>query len=274
MILSNGPESKYIETHGLRLHYLDWGNSRLPPMLLLHGLQDCAHLWDHFAAAMRNQYHVMALDHRGHGDSPWTDPEAYKLADYVAELKGLIEALDLNDLILMGHSAGSKNAWIYIAENPGRVARLVITDMDPDSVNPGSKEMISRYKDESDEYDSLDAVVVRLRDRARLASDDILRHHAEHMTKATPNGKLVWKRDRHVVTHYDRPDAWHYLPKVNVPTLIVRGSISTLLNGPVAQRMNREIPDCRLVELKGGHHWAHHEFPDQYEQAVRGFLDG
>ena len=273
MALSNGPESKHVEAHGLNLHYLDWDGDSLPPMLLLHGLQDCAGLWDDFAAAMRSRYHVIALDHRGHGDSPWTAPERYKLADYVAEVKGVIEALDLRDIVLMGHSAGSKNAWIYIAENPGRVSRLVITDMDPDSYNPGSREMIGRYKGESDEYDTLEAVVERLRDRARLASDDLLRRHAAHLTRPLPSGKLTWKRDRNVVTHYDRPDAWHYLPQVNAPTLIVRGSISTLLTRPVAKRMNEQIPDGRLVELEGGHHWVHHEFPAQYQRVVREFLD-
>ncbi len=262
-------ESRWVEAHGLRLHYLDWGGDG-PPLLLLHGLQDCAALWETLAAGIGGQYHVIALDHRGHGDSPWAD--SYRLDDYVKEAGGVIEALDLRDVVLMGHSAGSKNAFIHVAEHPERIARLVITDMDPDAHNPGSVAMISRYKSESDEYADLDAVVERLRSRQPGSPEAVLRANAVALTKPSPGGGLVWKRDRNVVAQYDRPDAWAYLPRISVPTLIVRGAESTLLTGPVARRMRDAIPDCRLVELDGGGHWAHLESPDAYARVLLDFL--
>lgn len=267
------PQSRTIETHGLRLHYLDWGGDGLQPMLLLHGLQDSARLWDFFAANLRQSYRVMALDHRGHGDSPWAPPEAYKLADYVEELTQVIEALDLRDLVLIGHSAGAKNAFIYAAQRPQRLSKLVIVDMDPDQQNPGSAQMLTRYRAESDVYPDLDAVVDRLRSRAPGAPLDLLRQHAAGLTRPLSGGGLTWKRDRNVVDHYDRPDAWSHLPRISVPTLIVRGAESTLLRADVARRMRDAIPNCTLVELEGGGHWAHHESPDAFQQAVEAFLE-
>ena len=264
-------ESRWVEAHGLRLHYLDWGGDG-PPVLLLHGLQDCAALWETLAAGIGARYHVIALDHRGHGDSPWAD--SYQLSDYVAETGAVVEALDLRDLVLVGHSAGAKNAFIHVARHPERIARLVITDMDPDAHNPGSVAMISRYKTESDDYPSLDAVVERLRSRQPGSPADLLRANAAALTKPAPGGGLVWKRDREVVTRYDRPDAWEYLPRISVPTLIVRGAESTLLTGPVARRMRDAVPGSRLVEIDGGGHWAHLESPDAYERAVLDFLGG
>ena len=262
-------ESRWVDAHGLRLHYLDWGGDG-QPMLLLHGLQDCAGLWETFAAAASERYHVRALDHRGHGESPWAS--SYRLADYVQETDDVIEALDLRDVVIMGHSAGSKNAFIHVAEHPERIARLVITDMDPDAKNPGSVAMISRYKGESDEYPSLGAVVERLRSRQPGSPEAVLRANAVALTKPSARGGLVWKRDRNVVTQYDRPEAWAYLPRISVPTLIVRGAESTLLTGPVARRMQGAIPDCRLIELDGGGHWGHLEDPDAYQRAVLDFL--
>ena len=264
------PESRWVQANGLRLHYLDWGNADAPPLLLLHGLQDCAGLWDTFAQGMRDRFHVLALDHRGHGDSPPAD--SYPLSDYVREVADVIDALGLLDVVLMGHSAGSKNAWVCIAENPGKASRLVITDMDPDSFNPGSVAMRSRYEEESDEYDGLDAVVERLRSRQPKSTDAEVRRDAEVMTKSLPDGRLTWKRDRGVVTKYDRPDVWASLPSVGVPTLTVRGAESTLLRHDVALRMAEAIPDCRLVEIPGGGHWVHLEQPDAYLQAVNDFL--
>jgi pimeloyl-ACP methyl ester carboxylesterase len=212
----------------------------------------------------------MALDHRGHGDSPWAD--SYPLEDYLQELMEVIEALDLRDLVLMGHSAGGKNSFIHTARHPERIARLVIVDMDPDAHNPSSVEMVSRYKSESDEYPDLDAVVERLRSRQPRSSEDVLRHNATHLTKALPAGGLTWKRDRNVVLTYDRPDAWGYLPRLSVPTLVLRGADSTLLTGPVAQRMREQIPSGRLVELEGGGHWVHLEQPEAFLRAVTDFL--
>ena len=175
--------------------------------------------------------------------------------------------------MLIGHSAGGKNAFIYTAEHPGDVAKLVITDMDPDAYNPGSVAMISRYKGESDEYDDLAGVVERLRSRQPGSTEEVLRANAVDLTTPAADGRLGWKRNRDVVTQYDRPDAWAYLPRISAPTLIVRGADSTLLTRDVAERMQRTIPDCCLAEIPDGGHWAHLERPDLYLRIVREFLD-
>jgi len=265
------PESKWVTANGLRLHYLDWGNPEGRPILLLHGLQDCAALWQTFANAISNRYHVVALDHRGHGDS--SRATSYPISDYVRETADVIRALGLVDVTLIGHSAGSKNAWMCIVENPGIAQQLVITDMDPDSHNPGSVAMISRYKAEEDVYSSIDEVVERLRDRQPNASEDETRYAAEVLTTTAANGGLTWKRSRDVVTKYDRPDVWDMLPRINVPTLIVRGAESTLLRHDVAIDMQAAIPQCRLVEIPGGGHWVHLEQPSAYLASVSAFLD-
>ena len=210
-------QDREIVVRGLKLHYLDWGNEGQPPMLLVHGLQDCARSWDFVAAAMASHYHILALDHRGHGDSAWTPDGAYNLADYVGELAEFIEILDLRDLVLVGHSAGAKNSFIYASTRSERLSKLVIVDMDPDAYNPGSAAMFDRYRTESDEWEDLDAVAARLRSREPAASEETLRHHAEVMTRETPTGKRIWKRDRNLVTTYERPEAWDYLDGIVCP---------------------------------------------------------
>lgn len=264
---------EFITLRGLRLHYVDWGGHG-SPLLLLHGLQDCAHMWDFFAERMVPHFRVIGLDHRGHGDSQWTADGLYRLDDYVGEAQDVIDALDLQAPVVMGHSAGSKNAFIYAASPGAKLSKLVITDMDPDASanNPGSRGMFVRYNSESDEWDNLDAVVERLRLREPKAPEATLRHHAEVLTNPLPGGRRVWKRDRNVVNNYKRPDAWAYLPKVRVPTLIVRGGESDLLTHDVAVRMQSLIPDCRLVELPTGGHWGHEEEPEAFEHAVKAFL--
>ncbi|MFX3657852.1 MAG: alpha/beta fold hydrolase [bacterium] len=65
------PTSHTYFSQRLRLHYADWGDSQAPAMLLVHGVQDHCHTWDWFAEAFVDDYHVLAPDLRGHGDSEW-----------------------------------------------------------------------------------------------------------------------------------------------------------------------------------------------------------
>lgn len=266
------PQDKYISIRGLNLHYVDWGNSHLQPMVLVHGLQDCARCWDLFASSVRQWHHVLALDHRGHGDSQWATGGNYGLMDYVGELGEFLETLSLENVVLIGHSAGGKNSWICAAAHPKRLKQLVIADMDPDAQNPGSASMFVRYRTESDTWDSLEAVVERLRLREPKASEEVLRHHALHLTREAGEGKRAWKRDRALVLNYQRPDAWEGLRRIQCPTLIVRGAQSPLLTHPVAQRMQESIPNARLVELAGVGHWCYDEDPHGFLRAVLRFL--
>lgn len=276
MTTGGGPIDGAVTVRGARLHYVDWGPAPGTgggrPVVLLHGLQDTARNWDPIAAALRARYHVYALDSRGHGDSDWT-PGRYQFTNYVHEAGDFLDALDLHDAFLVGHSAGGKYSFCLAADRPERVAGLVIVDMDPDAVNPGSATMFDRYRGESDEYRDLDAVAERLRLRSPHASAVALAHLAQVMTRPLPHDGLTWKRDRRVVLEYQRPDAWEYLPRIHVHTLLVRGAESTLLRRDVAERMARTIPACALVEIPQAGHWCYDDAPGGFLHTVGTFLD-
>ena len=68
---SHGPTSHSFISQRLRLHYVDWGNENAPPLILLHGGRDHCRNWDWVAQRLRNDYHIIAPDLRGHGDSAY-----------------------------------------------------------------------------------------------------------------------------------------------------------------------------------------------------------
>ena len=241
-------------------------------MVLLHGLQDCARSWDFFGVRMQPQYHVLALDHRGRGDSPWAPNASYRFQDYVDELDGFIDNLRLDKIILMGHSAGGREAMLYAAHHQERVELLIIVDIGPDAVSSESLCISDRYLSESDEDYSLNAVIENLRSREPDASDEILRHHALHLTHELPGGRHRWKRDRTVLEAYERPDLWQELSQIERPTLVVRGRDSSILTHETAVKMKEALARCRLAELEGGGHWVYDEVPGSFEAAVRWFL--
>ena len=96
----NAPYARDYHSQGLRLHFTDWGNPSAPPLILVHGGLDHSRSWDHLAQALRETFHVVAPDLRGHGESDWATGSSYSLADHVydltmpGEVRGLREGHD------------------------------------------------------------------------------------------------------------------------------------------------------------------------------------
>ncbi|MGA8197219.1 MAG: alpha/beta fold hydrolase, partial [Acetobacteraceae bacterium] len=83
---ASGPTSRVYFSQRLRLHYVDWGNLSAPPLILVHGGRDHCRNWDWVAAALRERYHIIAPDLRGHGDSAWSASGHYTMANYIYDL--------------------------------------------------------------------------------------------------------------------------------------------------------------------------------------------
>ena len=275
--MSSEYQRRSFSNGNLDLSYVEWGSSESPPMVLLHGLQDCARSWDVFSRAMSGEYRVISLDSRGHGCSDFpiysSLGSGYRFVDYVSDITALIDNLGLDEPILVGHSAGGRYAFSYASLNPQNVRALVVVDIDPDSVNQSSSGMFDRYMNESDEWPSLDEVVERIRSRQHTSSETMLNHQAEVMTKPMGNeGRRVWRRDRRVVEDYERPDLWEEWVSIAVPTVIIRGRQSDLLTHQTAVKMREKLSGSLLAELEGGGHWFYQESPGAFESTVRWFL--
>ena len=90
-----------------RLHYLDWGNHDKPLLLLVHGQRDHAHNWDWVARELRDEYHIVAPDLRGHGDSAWAIGGNYAITDFVLDIAQLLAAIDKWPVTIVSHSMGA-----------------------------------------------------------------------------------------------------------------------------------------------------------------------
>ena len=268
------PRDGYLENGPVRLHYVEWGSARRPPMLLLHGMRDCARSWDVFAQSMASDFRVVALDSRGHGDSSWAGVGGYRYADYVSDVETLADRLDLREMALAGHSAGGRYAWSYAVEHPERVRALIVVDIDPDPFNPQTARDLAQIASEPDSWNTLDAFARRLGARQVHTSAHMLRMQARALSKPAQGGGFVWKADMRTVTEYERPDLWDTWRRIPCPVLLLRGRQSSLLTHETAVRMRQALPtsQVRLAELEGGGHWFHQDFPGAFETTVRWFL--
>jgi esterase len=268
------PESKFITVNGLKLHYLHWGNPRTAPMLLLHGLCSNAHYWDFFARSMEPDSQVLAVDQRGHGDSSWA--ESYSFREYIHDLEAFVAELELNNMVLIGHSMGGINAIIYAARHPDQVDRLVIVDIGPEIAAAGAERMQKEWANEPESFSSEEAAIQYKRQIQPRYSDAFIRHHMKHSLKHDAAGRLVFKYDKALFkTELTSPEwLWEYVEQVICPTLIVHGEESDFLLAGAAKSLGSTLAFGSVVDIEHASHSVPGDNPEAFEAAVRQFLSG
>ena len=272
------PVDKYLSVNGLRLHYLDWGTEGQQAMLLLHGFTTLAHAWDFFAPVFCHRYHVLALDQRGHGDSQWPQDAAYTTDDHLVDIAGFVDALNLENLVLVGHSMGGRNAIVYAACFPEKVARLILIDSRPDN-DPAASEALGQLLTAiPDEISSVDELAPELARLYPYLSPQMCFHLAYHGLRPAGNGKLTPKYDLRMRAQsakagYGVSDLWLFFELITCPILIVRGVESPILSREAARKMCQVNPNARLVEIERASHMVPQENPTAFEEAVRQFLE-
>ncbi len=117
MTTSMQPESKTLTVNGLALHYLEWGTPDAPPIVCVHGYTGSADAFNALARHLRDRFHILALDVRGHGESAWSPTGAYRYADQASDLAEFARQLGLDKFVLIGTSMGGIIAMAYAAEH-------------------------------------------------------------------------------------------------------------------------------------------------------------
>src|SRR3974390_578712 len=107
------PVSHYFYSHRLKLQFWDWGASDKPALILVHGTRDHARSWDQVARVLCKDYHVYALDLRGHGNSAWAPGALYSISEHVLDLSVLLDIINDFPIRLMGHSLGGSIVLHY-----------------------------------------------------------------------------------------------------------------------------------------------------------------
>ena len=267
-------ENRFIEANGIRLHYLDYGAAGLTPMLCLHGGAVNAHWFDFVAAGFAANYHVRALDQRGHGDSAWAQPPDYGYERYAADVAEVVKKLDLRDFVIVGHSMGGLVSLVYVATYPGRVKKIVVVDSTlvatPDRVaalhQVGGREGKS-YATRREFVDNF-----RVRPAGTTAAPEILRYLAERSGRQGADGLWRHKFDRNVYSKrvlLDIPPHWN---RIGVPVLLVKGGRSDRVTPAIVADAKSRCPQVHLVEVPGADHHVTLDNPDGFVDTVNAWL--
>jgi pimeloyl-ACP methyl ester carboxylesterase len=286
-----GPTSHSFFSQRLRLHYVDWGNPDKPPLLMLHGGRDHCRNWDWTAAALRDDWHVIAPDLRGHGDSQWSTDANYTMAGYVYDLAQLIHQQRLAPVTIIAHSLGGNVTLRYAGIYPETVARLVIIE----GLGPGPARLaeyaattiVTRFDEWIREqrglagrlprrYATIEDAFKRMQEENPHLTADQARHLTVHGANQNEDGTYSWKFDNYVRAFppYDmsRRDIQLLWSRIGCPTLLLHGTESRWAGNPAEDGRAAHFPDARVVGVERAGHWLHHDRLDEFLRIVRAFL--
>lgn len=116
-----------VTDDGTRLAFDDTGEGAAPALLLVHGWCSDARAWDAMVDHLGNGTRVLAVDRRGHGRSE-APPSGYDIDTHAADLLAVLEATDVDTVVVVAHAGGAPGAMEFTRRHPARVAALVLVD--------------------------------------------------------------------------------------------------------------------------------------------------
>jgi pimeloyl-ACP methyl ester carboxylesterase len=286
-----GPTSHTFFSQRLRLHYVDWGNSTKPPMVMLHGGRDHCRNWDWAAEALRDDWHILAPDLRGHGDSAWSSDGSYTIAGYIYDLAQLVHQQHLAPVTIIAHSLGGQIALRYAGLYPDTVARLVaIEGLGPSPAQLAkfrTRTIVERMDEWIGEqrglagrlprrYNSIEDALHRMQEENPRLTAEQARHLTVHGANQNEDGTYSWKFDNYVHTGmgFDLSPAENRQVWGNIacPVLLVYGAESWQ-QGHIAQDDYAGMfADARIEVVEQAGHWVQHDQLDLFVTMVEAFL--
>lgn len=281
------PRQFFVDSQRIKISCWDWGNESAPPLVLVHGGRDHARSWDRTALAFRDDFHVVAFDLRGHGDSGWSPGGNYGLPDNGLDLVRVIETVG-KPAHVISHSYGASVSLLTAGAYPEYFSALVaiegthsLNPLDETAVGPSWVrkwgDRLRGYETQvSQPYATIEAAARRMKENNPRLQDDVLADLVGYAAKPVDGG-FMWKYDLWVngrnsmeVRRAELPAFWE---AITCPVLHVYGLESNALR--------RQHPDplphfksARIVEIAGAGHWIHHDQPAALQSAIREFFDG
>lgn len=237
--------------------------------------------------ALRDNFHVVAPDLRGHGDSGWTIGGNYGLPDMALDIVRVIETVG-SPASVIAHSYGGSVCLVAAGAYPEHFAALAVLE-GTHSLNPPDEERVGpawvrRWGDRLRSFESqppyvypdLESAERRMKEANRRLPDEILPDLARYASRPVDGG-YIWKfdfwangRTSMELRRNELPAFWE---AIQCPVLLLTGSESAS-RARQHPRPEAHFRNLRTVEISGAGHWIHHDQPEVMLQHLRDFLPG
>jgi pimeloyl-ACP methyl ester carboxylesterase len=267
-----------VRVGALTLRCVTWGESRDPPVFLLHGAGAYAHWWDALVPHLLPGWRLIAPDLRGHGESDWAEPP-YLVEDFYDDLCALLDALGVQRVTLIGHSMGGRVATWFAAQHPERVRGLALLDTRMNGLKP---ERVDQWRGVN--VGGGARRIYPTREQALAAfrvippepgiAADVVAALAEHAIVQLGPAQWALRFDRNVLRLEGSRLAsiFDLLPRIHCPAVVLEGDDSTVTTPAECAATAAALGNCRIHRFPGGHHFllVH---PRTVGAALRAFLN-
>jgi pimeloyl-ACP methyl ester carboxylesterase len=271
----NAPRSRFSKSTP-RIHFLEWNPHASRTIVLLHGNTANAWWWQWVAAELPKDLRLLALDQRGHGDSEWVKPPAYKPHDYAADLANFIRAEVREERpIVVGHSMGGVVTLAFASRYAELARGVVVVDTAVVSTR-GRDRYLHRLKAlPTVVYPDLETAKARFRlmpNEGEIHQDRVLAI-AEKSLMPAESGGYTLKFDRESFFGSDGLHVMDTIRELRLPTLLVRAEKSRIMTQESSEAAAASNPHTRLVVIREAHHHVILEKPGETAKAIREFVE-
>ncbi|MEM9620501.1 MAG: alpha/beta hydrolase [Pseudomonadota bacterium] len=254
----------HAQINGARLWYDIQGEGE--PLLLHHGYTASRVNWLPVAERLRDRYQIILLECRGTGDSEHT-ADGYSLEQYVADVLGLLDHLDMPTVTFAGHSMAGGMGYLLGLNHAERLSRLILMAPIPaDGVGEITPEIRTQRLEERRRGDRA-AILARyqtMRFREDVETDAWFESRVDHILNVS---------DGHFEQSAESMEALHVaeqLSRLTIPTLMLAGGVDSLLEANLLDYLR--LPNASLEVLaRAGHEVAVHE-PERVATAIDHFM--
>jgi pimeloyl-ACP methyl ester carboxylesterase len=269
----SAPRSRFSTTKP-RLHFLEWNPDAPRTVILLHGNSANAWWWQWVADAMPRDIRLLALDSRGHGDSAWVSPPAYKPHDYAADLANFVEEEVRGQRpVIVGHSMGGIVTLAFASRHADLARGIIVIDTAVVS-SRGRDRFLHRLKAlPTVVYPDLETAKARYRlmpNEGEIHADRVLAI-AEKSLMPAEQGGYTLKFDRESFFGGDGLHVMDAIRALTLPTLLVRAEKSRIMTQPSAEEAAGSNAHVRLTVITGAHHHVILERPAECARIIAEF---
>ena len=241
-----------------------------PPLVILHGLFGQARNWGTISRGLTDHRHVVALDLRNHGESPWANSMHYE--DMADDVAAVIADLPDGPADLVGHSMGGKVAMIVALTRPDLVARLMVVDIAPVSYAGGSLLPYVRAMRAINPEGMTSRKEVDLALEDYVADPGIRSFLLTNLVRAGDG--FAWGLNLPAIeagmdTLSGFPDPGG---QFDGPTTFLAGSRSDYVTNHAETEIKRLFPSAEIRRVEGAGHWIHAEAPKIFLEELKRFL--
>jgi pimeloyl-ACP methyl ester carboxylesterase len=252
------------------LYHRETGSGR--PVVLLHAFPLSSAMWLAQRESLGAVARVITPDQRGFGGSPLGDdePSLDAVADDVARL---LDAKDLDRVVLGGLSMGGYVAMAFVRRHADRLAGLVLADTkaseDPAEGKQRRAQLATTVESDAESTVLVDQVLPTLVGPTTIERRALVYGRVKALVQAAPPSAVAWASRAMAA----RPESFAALASVRVPALVVVGEEDTLSPPADAEAMAEALPNARLVRIPAAGHLTAVEAPEEFNAAFRDYLD-